>query len=237
MPARVQFAFQGGGARLALLLPVVQAVRECESEGTIEVTRVAGTSAGAIAAALVAGKADMKALVSELRRLARDEPKKLRKAFPTVGRGILAKFQIFQRVILRNKPFSSEKNFAEFLETCLKTAGIKPGTPISEMNPPCTIICTDMTTKEHVNVSPNTSLLQLLLDSTALPFIFRNNGSKLDGGLIDNLPIDHLAAGLENDRLIQLCTNDPGSIAVALRPSFSPGHEKIAIDDTLPCTR
>jgi predicted acylesterase/phospholipase RssA len=220
MPVRVQFAFQGGGARLALLLPVVQAVRECEREAIIEVTRVAGTSAGAIAAALVAGKADMKALVSELRRLARDEPNKLREAFQTVGRGILAKFQIFQRVILRNKPFSSEKNFAKFLETCLKTAGIKPGTLISEMNPPCTIICTDMSTKEHVNVSPNASLLQLLLDSTALPFIFRNNGSKLDGGLIDNLPVDHLAAGPENDRILAVAF-DEEAYALPANSAFS----------------
>jgi predicted acylesterase/phospholipase RssA len=202
MPTKIQFAFQGGGARLALLLPVVQAIRECEDEELIAVTRVAGTSAGAIAAGLVAGKADMKALIADLRRLARKEPDKLRAVFPTIGSGFWAKCGIFYRVFVRNKTLSSEDNFAQFLTTCLETAGIQPGIEISAMKIPCTIICADMVGKEHVTVSPNATLLQLMLDSTALPFVFRNGGAKLDGGLIDNLPVDHLAADIDDERIL-----------------------------------
>jgi predicted acylesterase/phospholipase RssA len=104
MPKKVQFAFQGGGARLALLLPVVQAILACEEEGTIQVTRVAGTSAGAIAAALVAGRADMKALVDHLRAMARNQPDQMRVLFPNIGDGFLAKCSIFLRVFILKKP-------------------------------------------------------------------------------------------------------------------------------------
>ena len=202
MPTKIQFAFQGGGARLALLLPVVQAIRECQDEGLIEVTRVAGTSAGAIAAGLVAGNADMKALITELRQVARKEPARLRAVFPTIGSSYWAKWKIFYRVFICNKTLSSEDNFARFLTTCLETAGIEPGIEISAIRIPCTIICADMVGKEHVTVSPNATLLQLMLDSTALPFVFRNGGAKLDGGLIDNLPVDHLAAGIDDERIL-----------------------------------
>jgi predicted acylesterase/phospholipase RssA len=57
-PLRVQVAFQGGGARLIGLLPVVEQLLLAEKAGHIEITRVAGTSAGAIAAALLVAETD-----------------------------------------------------------------------------------------------------------------------------------------------------------------------------------
>lgn len=202
MPTKIQFAFQGGGARLALLLPVVQAIRDCQTEGLIEVTRVAGTSAGAIAAGLVAGKADMKPLITELRRIANDEPDELRAVFPSIGSGFWQTLGIFVRVFVRNKPLSSEDNLSAFLQKCLKTAGIQPGHAISDLPIPCTIICTDMVGKGHAPNSHDATLLQLMMDSTALPFVFRNGGARLDGGLVDNLPVDHLASGLDEERIL-----------------------------------
>lgn len=202
MPTRIQFAFQGGGARLALLLPVVQAIRECQDENLIEVTRVAGTSAGAIAAGLVGGQAEMKPLITELRRVANKEADELRAVFPSIGSGFWQKVGIFVRVFVRNKPLSSEDNLSAFLQKCLEIAGIDPGIAISAMPIPCTIICTDMVGKEHTPVSPNATLLQLMMDSTALPFVFRNGGAKLDGGLVDNLPVDHLTPGLDDERIL-----------------------------------
>jgi hypothetical protein len=41
-----------------------------------------------------------------------------------------------------------------------------------------------------------------------LPFIFRSGGSKLDGGLVDNLPIDHLSPGPENDRVLAVAFDE-----------------------------
>jgi predicted acylesterase/phospholipase RssA len=215
MTAKIKFGFQGGGARLALLLPVVQAIRECEGDGhgdrkierIIEVTGVAGTSAGAIAAALVAAKADMTALARHLRTVAQDHPEKIRAAFPVIGEGLVAKAKMVWK-ILGSQPIGSEENFAEFLKLCLQTAGINPSTAIGNIAPPCTIICTDTSAKGNVIVATTTPLLQVLLDSTALPFIFRSHGSKVDGGLVDNLPIDHLTPGPDNDRILAVAFDE-----------------------------
>src|SRR5262245_49150576 len=52
----VQVVFQGGGARVAALLAAADALRQAERCRKIRVTRVAGTSAGAIVAALFANR-------------------------------------------------------------------------------------------------------------------------------------------------------------------------------------
>jgi|GEM_PF-1469918 len=55
-PFKVQIAFQGGGAKLYSLIAAADAIRALEEENIIEVRRVAGSSAGAIVAALYAAK-------------------------------------------------------------------------------------------------------------------------------------------------------------------------------------
>ncbi len=54
MTIKIQVAFQGGGAKFAALLAVVETLQELQKSGDIEVTRVSGASAGAIAAAILA---------------------------------------------------------------------------------------------------------------------------------------------------------------------------------------
>src|SRR5688572_7458070 len=53
-PVKLQVAFQGGGARLAVLLAAAEAIQALETDGIIRVTRIAGTSAGAIVGAFLA---------------------------------------------------------------------------------------------------------------------------------------------------------------------------------------
>ena len=57
---KIQFAFQGGGAKLASLLAVAEYLQELEKRNEIVITRVAGTSAGAIVAVLLAAEVDIK---------------------------------------------------------------------------------------------------------------------------------------------------------------------------------
>ena len=197
MPAKLQFAFQGGGARLALLLPVVQAIRECETENIIEVTRVAGTSAGAIAAALVAEAADIKSLVTYLSTIAEHNPKKILKAFPRIGANPLSKATAVIKLI-SNITLASEAAYIAFLEECLKKARVKSSKLTGELRIPCTIICADISSRGVLNISPNATLIQTLANSTALPFVFRNSGHIMDGGLVDNLPIDYLSTKPED---------------------------------------
>jgi predicted acylesterase/phospholipase RssA len=201
-PVPLQFAFQGGGARLALL-PVVHAIRDSEAENLIKVTKVAGTSAGAIAAALVAGKADMKVLVTYLREAARKNPEVLRDVFPSIGDieriGRIGKYRLLFRTGYRNKPIAEEAKFASFLKDCLKKAGIDPNITVGKLQIPCSFVCADIITKKPITVESTDPLVQILVDSSALPFVFRTAGSKFDGGLIDNLPVDYLSAAKEDD--------------------------------------
>src|SRR5262245_52770709 len=78
MPQKVQIAFQGGGARFVEMLPIAHAF-SLAHEKNLLITRVGGSSAGSICAALVARNADFvrvrqfirthgKARVKELRR-------------------------------------------------------------------------------------------------------------------------------------------------------------------------
>jgi predicted acylesterase/phospholipase RssA len=60
MPPRVskkmplQIVFQGGGAKLCALMAVCDALREYEEKSYIQIKRVGGSSAGAIAAVMFA---------------------------------------------------------------------------------------------------------------------------------------------------------------------------------------
>jgi predicted acylesterase/phospholipase RssA len=68
MPLRCQLAIQGGGAKVVALLAAVEAVQQLQREGTVQVTRVAGTSAGSIVAALFAAGSDLASVRQELVR-------------------------------------------------------------------------------------------------------------------------------------------------------------------------
>src|SRR5687767_9462058 len=68
MAIKCQLAIQGGGAKLVALLAAMEAVQNLQDEGRIQVTRVAGTSAGAIVAALFAAETDLAAARTRLVR-------------------------------------------------------------------------------------------------------------------------------------------------------------------------
>src|SRR6185436_6858220 len=81
MTIPIQLAIQGGGAKITSLLAALEAVQSLEREGLLRVTRIAGTSAGAIAGALYGAGVDM--------RRARDafeaDRDALLRAFPPAG--------------------------------------------------------------------------------------------------------------------------------------------------------
>jgi predicted acylesterase/phospholipase RssA len=90
----VQIALQGGGAKLFSLLVAMKEVerlegRSNESDDTkeapsIRVTHVAGTSAGAIVAALYAARVPMKAVLNRLEHLTLDDLLPSFKQFPAI---------------------------------------------------------------------------------------------------------------------------------------------------------
>jgi Patatin-like phospholipase len=66
MALEVEIALQGGGARLYALLAAMKAVEDLETNGEIKVTKIDGTSAGAIAATIYAARVPMKNALNEL---------------------------------------------------------------------------------------------------------------------------------------------------------------------------
>ena len=86
MTIPIQLAIQGGGAKITYLLAALESVQALERGGLLRVTRIAGTSAGAIAGALYAAGVDM--------RRARDafesDRHQLLRAFPAAGVALCA---------------------------------------------------------------------------------------------------------------------------------------------------
>lgn len=69
-PAPIQVVFQGGGAKLCLLMAVAEVLQKYQSAGRIEVRRVAGSSAGAIAAVMLASGKPVETYRAELKSIA-----------------------------------------------------------------------------------------------------------------------------------------------------------------------
>jgi predicted acylesterase/phospholipase RssA len=66
MKPRIQVAFQGGGARVMHLLAAVETLQSFEKQRFMEITRVAGTSAGSIAATVLSADVDAAAFAKSL---------------------------------------------------------------------------------------------------------------------------------------------------------------------------
>ena len=66
-PVPIQVVFQGGGAKLCDLLAAAEAIEGLEKAGEIVIRRVAGTSAGAIAACLLASGQSIESVRERLR--------------------------------------------------------------------------------------------------------------------------------------------------------------------------
>ena len=66
MPADIQIAFQGGGAKFIAMLPIAEAFQASQAAGKINIKAVSGTSAGALCAALLAADCNFKELKAYL---------------------------------------------------------------------------------------------------------------------------------------------------------------------------
>ncbi|MBO6882195.1 MAG: patatin-like phospholipase family protein [Marivita sp.] len=194
MTVDVQIAFQGGGARLALFFGVIKALQKLERDKIIRVTRVSGASAGAIAAALFAGRANIDALVQYHCRLKGGED--ILQDFPDISEPtLLEKLFNLGKVAAANRALGDEGKFAAIVEKSLTTAGVNAQT-IGDLSIPCFINSTDVVEHKIVTASRDQSLVQAIVDSAALPFLFRVGGQKIDGGILDNLPVELLGTPL-----------------------------------------
>src|SRR5437879_3733318 len=106
----IQLAIQGGGAKIYALMAAMEAVQDLQEKGIIKVTKIAGTSAGAIVGCLFAAGIRMETLRARLRGMSTKEIKRL---FPDVGvPGAMLKFT-------RGQPLWETSRLEAFLTSLL----------------------------------------------------------------------------------------------------------------------
>jgi predicted acylesterase/phospholipase RssA len=180
----VQVVLQGGGARLSDLIAVGEVLDELRSAEKINITRVAGTSAGSIVACMLASGIPMSHFKGILQR---EAPKALKGIF-------LASFKpiIYWRII-RGRPILSEDVFRRLLET-LFTYQNRRYRSFAQLSVPAYVVTTnlrDSTREVHGLLRNEDNFISAIVDSCSLPFAFRTYREKdrsVDGGICANLP-------------------------------------------------
>ncbi|MGY3076214.1 putative acylesterase/phospholipase RssA [Bradyrhizobium sp. LM6.10] len=206
----IQLAFQGGGAKFAVMLPVADAFVTAQKRGDLQIKAVAGTSAGAICAALVACDADFskvldfldsqgdgwvsKLIPADIRPLA--ELKSLPKWWHL--RTWFKHRNAILDVVWAGRPVLNGNALRDFFRALFKFSTGRDDHAIENRTTALTIIASNIVASAAVEHKKG-SLVSALTDSCALPIIFRSFASlagshHVDGGLCDNLPIEGLLA-------------------------------------------
>jgi predicted acylesterase/phospholipase RssA len=195
-PHRLQLAIQGGGAKIVSLLAAMEVVEKLEADKLIKVTRIAGTSAGAIVACLYAAKVPMSLVKERLRNI---PPKQLGRLFPPPGLNIIKNFP-------RGRPLWN----TDFLESELNRFLDEPGLDFKQLferkNTEVLVVAANLS-QSRIKVygkDNDDDVVAAVLASCGLPFCFRiwsKAGSDVivDGGICENLPSDELEPYVEKD--------------------------------------
>lgn len=213
----VQFAFQGGGAKFVNLLAAASAIQDRQKNGDITVTRVSGTSAGSIVASIVASKAPVEKIGGFLINEGANFQDKIAGEFangfnPWSINKIPQSFPKIQFLSIIGKLRSGEAFFSNvellnFLtEMYTQSLGYVPDTihDAEEASGTKLIISSSNIDKaEGEKFFDKDPFIRSIVNSCALPFIFRStsdlkNNPYVDGGLCDNLPAEILSENKED---------------------------------------
>lgn len=211
-PPNIQVAFQGGGAKLLAMLPVAHAFQQCERLGRIRVKALAGTSAGAICAALIAANCDFERLRTYIRgnsqrhihNLGNADFEKLTLLINSEGLlpslwHLMGSRKILKSLYSDGRALLNESEFGRFLDAILETCEL--GSKSIESLPKKLIIIATHLVEARGAERKSGSIKQALRDSCALPIAFRSFrdltiNHHVDGGLCDNLPVNSLVGDL-----------------------------------------
>jgi predicted acylesterase/phospholipase RssA len=186
-PFKMQLAIQGGGAKLTLLMAAASPIQKMINSKRIELTRVVGTSAGAIVASFLAAGVDIEAFRQVL--------------LGGKGRELLKQFQKpgvlgISTMVMTGNPLWSEMAIIDLLTPWFKNAGVttiadvekKTGTELQ-------IVSTNLATTDSTIAQSGDPIVHALTNSCGLPFAFRSwrTGPLVDGGITQNFPWQKLA--------------------------------------------
>lgn len=189
-PVKIQVVFQGGGAKLCALMAVAEVLQEFSTPGrnndppaAISVKRIAGTSAGAIAAVMLASSHKK---VSEFRKdikiIGQKYHEKLGPANAWSYLKVICGYSVYGRNVLL-------KCFTEIFQG--------GAAKVSDLKPQTEIYSTDLYTLRAKAAGPGEAVETALASSCRIPIAFAgyfSDSHEVDGGLALNLPVDHLLA-------------------------------------------
>ena len=187
-PLKIQVAFQGGGAKIFALIAAAEILKGFERAGRVQVTRIAGTSAGAIVGTLYAAGVEPALMRSELG------------SFPLhklMERRFLPLPAHMLRKALRNEPIAKVAPLEGLLAKLLRSSLDTKDLVFNSLAIPTVVVATDVGRRcpQRYKEGP---LIPAMLSSCAIPFFFRTASPQmtdsliLDGGLWANLPSDEL---------------------------------------------
>lgn len=187
------------------MLPIAAAFQKCEKDGIIAISAVSGASAGSICAALIAGNADIDAVVSFVKSEGESYAKKLisediRRLSRFLKKGIAGKIislpknsSFLSEIALSGRSALDKNLFEDFIRKLLSSMQYK--------NIEDTDITLYINASNIVNSTSHTFnggvIERAVIDSCSIPFVFRsfgdlNKSHVVDGGLCENLPTDIL---------------------------------------------
>lgn len=217
MSAKIRIAFQGGGAKFLAMLPVAHAFSVSQSPD-LQISAVAGTSAGAICAALVAAGCDFERLRDHLKAEGREYIKNLVdsdaiNAIETARhlqrngisisdlangkkRKSMRSAAAFANQIYREgRTILNERVFGNFVEKMLTFCN-HGDSSIEDLHPNLFITVTSILESRGIILREG-KLAPALRASCGLPILFRSFNNLrtdpfVDGGISNNLPVDCL---------------------------------------------
>lgn len=204
MTFSLNVSFQGGGALLAVMIPVAHAISDTRKDGHIHLEGVAGSSAGSVAAALLAADADFKSLRKYINgELKADARQVAGPFFDGLNKfqqvSALWKAALGKELIPRNKL----EQFFEQIFIRAKLLGLNKQNPNEDCSHlshfgkdgrPRLLVTRSSLSDTGLDMPDDEDLLPCLVDSCSIPFLFTNYKTAsehpyVDGGLCENLPI------------------------------------------------
>jgi predicted acylesterase/phospholipase RssA len=177
----VQVVFQGGGARFCTLMVICDVLKE-RHDKDIEIKRVAGSSAGAVAAVMLASKRSMSDYIKLTQEIGNKILPRLR---PTLGG--------FWRVV-RGRPFFDNVNLENLFRE-LFCEGKDAPQLIGDLNFTPRIYFTNLYSLASQTCDLKDPIPEAVAKSCRCPFAlagFKDRNNHVDGGLAMNLPVDEL---------------------------------------------
>lgn len=199
MPKNFQLAIQGGGARLADLLAAAEVVQQFEKE-QIRLTRLAGTSAGSIVAALLAAG---EGSIEKARQYLDQRGDAIVNTIVPAGSTSLDPGTIVRlccgRALCRGSLIYGE--LLRLFQHVLGTQGKVTFSSLQQRRTRKTelaILAANLLTRgKQVFSGPDDDLIDALVHSCAIPLVFRGASDMkatayVDGGICENLPSGEL---------------------------------------------